>query len=89
MREPQDDPHGHKAQPPKGVRRADRGDGRGLRADRRGVFRPISREKTDDRWITGIAYVVVTMREGRVIELKGCADRAAATTYAQTATVQN
>lgn len=37
----------------------------------------------------GIAYVVVTMREGRVIELKGCADRAAAMTYAQTGTVQS
>jgi hypothetical protein len=28
------------------------------------------------------------MRDGRVIELKGCADRAAAMTYAQTGTVQ-
>jgi hypothetical protein len=32
----------------------------------------------------GIAYVVIAMRDGRVIELKGCADRAAAMTYAQT-----
>ncbi len=29
------------------------------------------------------------MREGRVIELKGCANRAAAMAYAQTGTVQN
>jgi hypothetical protein len=29
------------------------------------------------------------MREGRVIELKGCADRAAAMAYAQTGTVQS
>lgn len=36
----------------------------------------------------GIAYVVVTMRDGLVIELKGCADRAAAMTYAQTGTAQ-
>jgi ketosteroid isomerase-like protein len=32
----------------------------------------------------GIAYVVVTIRDERVIELKGCADRAAAMTYART-----
>ncbi len=37
----------------------------------------------------GIAYVVVTMRDGLVIELKGCSDRAAAMTYAQTGTVQS
>lgn len=36
----------------------------------------------------GFAYVVVTMRDGRVVELKGCADRAAATTYAQSGAVQ-
>ncbi len=30
----------------------------------------------------GIAYVVGTMRNGRMIELKGCANRAAAMTYA-------
>ncbi len=35
----------------------------------------------------GIAYVVVTMRDGLVTEMKGCADRAAAMTYAQTGTV--
>jgi hypothetical protein len=34
----------------------------------------------------GIAYVVVTMRDGLVIELKGCADQAAAMTYAQSGT---
>ncbi len=32
----------------------------------------------------GIAYVVVTIRDERVIELKGCADRTAAMIYAQT-----
>ena len=35
----------------------------------------------------GIAYVVVTMRDGRAIELKGCPDRTAAMTYAQTGAV--
>jgi len=29
------------------------------------------------------------MRDGLIIELKGCADRAAAMTYAQTGTVQS
>lgn len=37
----------------------------------------------------GIAYVVVTMCDGLVIELKGCADRAAAMACAQTGTVQS
>lgn len=32
----------------------------------------------------GIAYMVVTLRDGKISELKGCADRAAAVTYAQT-----
>jgi ketosteroid isomerase-like protein len=36
----------------------------------------------------GIAYMVVTIREGKIIEMKGCADRAAAMTYAQTGEVQ-
>jgi hypothetical protein len=33
----------------------------------------------------GIAYMVVTIRAGQITELKGCADRAAARTYAATA----
>jgi hypothetical protein len=32
----------------------------------------------------GVAYVIVTFEDGAIIELKGCADRAAAVTYAQT-----
>ena len=32
----------------------------------------------------GIVYMVVTISDGKIIELKGCVDRAAATTYAQT-----
>ena len=32
----------------------------------------------------GIAYMVVTIRDARIVELKGCADRAAAVIYAQT-----
>lgn len=32
----------------------------------------------------GIAYMVVTIREGKIVEMKGCADRAAGMAYAQT-----
>jgi hypothetical protein len=50
------------------------------------AFRP-DHPRDDGRPLDhGIAYVVVTMRDGLVIELKGCADRAAAMTYAQTGT---
>jgi ketosteroid isomerase-like protein len=53
------------------------------------AFRP-DQPRDDGRPLDqGIAYVVVTMRDGLVIELKGCADRAAAMTYAQTGTVQS
>jgi len=52
------------------------------------AFRP-DQPREDGRPLDqGIAYVVVTMRDGRVIELKGCADRAAAMTYAQTTPMQ-
>jgi ketosteroid isomerase-like protein len=51
------------------------------------AFRP-DHPRDDGRPLDqGVAYVVVTMHNGRVIELKGCADRAAAMTYAQTGTV--
>ncbi len=53
------------------------------------AFRP-DQPRNDGRPLDqGIAYVVVTMHDGRVVELKGCADRAAAMTYAQTGTVQS
>ncbi len=53
------------------------------------AFRP-DQPRDDGRPLDqGIAYVVLTMRDGLVIELKGCADRAAAMTYAQTGTVQS
>jgi ketosteroid isomerase-like protein len=53
------------------------------------AFRP-DRPRDDWRPLDqGIAYVVVTIRDGSVIGLKGCADRAAAMTYAQTGTVQS
>ncbi len=50
------------------------------------AFRP-DQPRNDERPLEdGIAYVVVTMRDGLVIEMRGCADRAAAMTYAQTGT---
>ncbi len=53
------------------------------------AFRP-DQPRDDERPLdNGIAYVVVMMRDGLVIELKGCADRAAAMTYAQTGTAQS
>lgn len=52
------------------------------------AFRP-AQSRNDGRPLDhGIAYVVVTMHDGLVIELKGSADRAAAVTYAQTATTR-
>jgi ketosteroid isomerase-like protein len=51
------------------------------------AFRP-DRPRDDGRPLDrGIAYVVVTMRDGHVTELKGCADRVAAMAYAQSGTV--
>jgi ketosteroid isomerase-like protein len=50
------------------------------------AFRP-DQPRDDERPLDqGVAYVVVTVRNGLVIELKGCVDRAAATTYAKTDT---
>ena len=42
---------------------------------------PLDRERPLD---DGIAYVVVTIRDGKFVELKGCADRAAAQAYLAT-----
>ncbi|MGA9284438.1 MAG: hypothetical protein WBV85_03260 [Solirubrobacteraceae bacterium] len=48
------------------------------------AFRP-DHARDDGRPLDqGIAYVVVTIRDRKIVELKGCADRAAAMTYAQT-----
>jgi hypothetical protein len=50
------------------------------------AFRP-DQPRNDGRPLDhGIAYVVVTMRHGLIVELKGCADQAVAMTYAQTGT---
>jgi len=36
----------------------------------------------------GIAYMVVTIRDGKIVEMKGCADRTSAISYARTGQVQ-
>lgn len=47
-------------------------------------FRPDRPADADGRPLEGgIAYMVVTVEGGRIAELKGCADRAAATRYAE------
>lgn len=49
------------------------------------AFRPEQPSNAGDRPLdAGIAYMVVTISNGKITELKGCADRAAAFTYAQT-----
>jgi ketosteroid isomerase-like protein len=49
------------------------------------AFRP---EHARDRPLDdGIAYMVVTVSDGKITELKGCADRAVAVTYAETGEV--
>ncbi len=49
------------------------------------AFRPEQPSDAGDRPLDdGIAYMVVTISDGKIIELKGCADRATAVTYAQT-----
>jgi ketosteroid isomerase-like protein len=48
------------------------------------AFRPEQSSDAADRPLDdGIAYMVITIRHGKITELKGCADRAAAVTYAQ------
>jgi ketosteroid isomerase-like protein/predicted enzyme related to lactoylglutathione lyase len=46
------------------------------------AFRPETPLANNERPLDdGIAYLVVTIRDGKVVELKGCADRAAATAH--------
>ena len=49
------------------------------------AFRPERTSDADGRPLDhGIAYMVVTINDGKITELKGCADRAAALNYMQT-----
>ncbi len=47
------------------------------------AFRPELPAQVDRPLDEGVAYMVVTISDGKITELKGCADRAAAVTYAQ------
>ncbi len=51
------------------------------------AFRPEQPARVERPLDQGVAYVVVTFEDGKIIELKGCADRAAAVTYTQTGEV--
>jgi ketosteroid isomerase-like protein len=47
------------------------------------AFRPDQPVQLDRSVDEGIAYMVVTVRDGQIVEMKGCADRSAAVSYAQ------
>jgi hypothetical protein len=47
------------------------------------AFRPEQPAQLDRPVDEGIAYMVVTIRDGHIVEMKGCADRSAAVSYAQ------
>jgi ketosteroid isomerase-like protein len=47
------------------------------------AFRPEQPAQLDRPVDEGIAYMVVTIRERHIVELKGCADRSAAVSYAR------
>jgi ketosteroid isomerase-like protein len=46
-------------------------------------FRPEQPELLDRPVDEGIAYMVVTIRDGHIVEMKGCADRSLALRYVQ------
>jgi len=48
------------------------------------AFRPEQPFQGERPLDDGIAYVVVTMRDGQIVEMKGCADRANAISHVQT-----
>jgi ketosteroid isomerase-like protein len=47
------------------------------------AFRPEQPAQLDRPVYEGIAYMVVTIRDGQIVEMRGCADRSAAVSYAQ------
>lgn len=47
------------------------------------AFRPARPVQVDRPLDEGIAYMVVTIRDRKIIEMKGCADREAAIVYSQ------
>jgi ketosteroid isomerase-like protein len=53
------------------------------------AFRPERPAQVDRPLDQGIAYMVVTIRDGQIVEMKGCADRTSAVAYAQTGTTSS
>ncbi len=47
------------------------------------AFRPTGEPPPGRPLEDGLAYVVVRIREGKIVKIKGCADRASAVAYAQ------
>jgi ketosteroid isomerase-like protein len=47
------------------------------------AFRPAKPAETERPLDQGVAYMVVTIRDGKITEMKGCADRAAAIAYSE------
>jgi ketosteroid isomerase-like protein len=47
------------------------------------AFRPAQPAQLDRPMEDGIAYMVVTIRDEHIVEMKGCADRSAAVSYAR------
>jgi ketosteroid isomerase-like protein len=47
------------------------------------AFRPEQPSRLDRPVDQGVAYMVVTIRDRHIVELKGCADRSAAVSYAR------
>ena len=47
------------------------------------AFCPEQAAQLDRPLDEGIAYMVVTIRDGHIVEMKGCADRSAAVSYAR------
>ncbi|MGH2853582.1 MAG: nuclear transport factor 2 family protein [Solirubrobacteraceae bacterium] len=50
------------------------------------AFRPEQPAQVDRPLDQGIAYMVVTVRDGKIIEMKGCVDRTAALAYSHSGT---
>lgn len=48
------------------------------------AFRPEQPAQVDRPLDEGVAYMVVTIRDGRIVEMRGCADRAVALSHIQT-----
>jgi ketosteroid isomerase-like protein len=51
------------------------------------AFRPDPSRRAGESRAGALAYMVVTVRDGKIVEMKGCANRAAATSYMHTGVV--